>query len=243
MRRTIFAIAMCLAAALPAFGQYDFTGVGWDNVDPTRPQGKELGSAWAPSLRQTRQAGISSYQLLFGPGGIMKTSVVPGYAIADGAVTLEKIGADVQAAISGATTGAVANIVITNATLYYTSQEGDGTATQTLTIEQTLGTLTLGSNGCRKVLLTAEVFLNNQSGSLRTWSSVNINVNGNRVKSSGPFQAAPAGSREVLVPISVVVNGQQNSSVPVTVSAVSDNNTANSSVTAVLKTFRIWLIP
>lgn len=218
---------------------YDFTGTGWEDIDPTRPLGTEPGSVWDDVARQTRQAGQNAMEQEHHRGGLHLDAFLITQYIQDGAVTWDKLDAGTQLLISGGSTTATS--YVTNTLAYYTSQETDYTAVQITTTEKQLATLNLASNSFTKVLITAEVYLRNDHGQNHTVNAVDIKVDGSVAKTYGPFLIQP--NADQLLTISCIVDASNVTTVPIDIWASSNLGSASSVFTAQVKNMRLWAIP
>ena len=219
---------------------YDFVGVGWENVDVTRPLGSELGMVWDDVARQTRAAGRGAMENEHDATGHHQDGFIDTAMLGDGQVTMDKLSAAVQTAISD--TGSVTvEGTLTNALTYMAHNDNAGTAIKTTTTDASLGTIALAVNTYNRILITVEVHLNNETGGNRVFNSIKIKVGGIQVADYPSMKLQS--NRSELLNLSAMINGGQGTSQTIDITAQSDNTSVNDKLTARLLKIRVWGVP
>lgn len=215
-------------------------GVALNGMSATYPQSSESGYNWSLALRYTKAKLLAFGAQEHNLDGSHKTNFLTTTMIQDGQVTEAKLSGGVQTklnAVGG--TNTVSTLIITNALTYITSTEG--TILNPLTATETAwASATLSSNKFRKVMIAAEVMLDNGSGGSRTFT-VKIKsggLSGTTVANLGPFKLGP--NNQILITPSTIFTGGNSADV---LYSVTGYVTGGAGCVGSVNNLRLWGIP
>jgi hypothetical protein len=220
---------------------YAYAGTGFEQMNATYPQPSESGYNWSLSLRYVKQAALSFADTAHYRSGAIKSNYLQGYMLAADQVSETNLTPAVRSKLNAIGTNSTSELLITNALTFYTSVETTAAEASTATNDTLLGSTTLSSNTFSKVMVTAEIYLVNNTGSPRTWTAVKIKAGG-AVKKDFPALKVKD-NLQALYPVSTIFAGGNTNDLTIEVTAASDNNTTDTRINARLLNLRVWGLP
>lgn len=213
-------------------------------LDRNRPQGSEPGSVWASALRQVKAALLDWAGVEHNLDGSHASGFIKaGTYLSEQSVVYSNLAQDVRDFVVNAGTSGVANIFVTNALTYYSSQSGVATKIPLSNQWVTIGSRTIHSNNFNQILITYETLLNLGASVNQGKFCVAETNSGYTTAQSFPS----VGSYSTRICGSFMVPGLNTTDIVYNITARmlgnSSSFTSNANSTNVLENIRAWGLP